>query len=557
LSDGELTGLYDAYVAERDAAPRGGMIWELCDLDQAVLATLDDRADGANVAIGRHAARSAEVQLDLEDDAAPLVEVGSTMLRCRMEGWDEPLFCGRVTGQAIGYDDGDAGMTVTATDPLAQLEKAIVLVNKAAEFEPDVWGFADFGSGNDASAVMWFMLAYFSANGYGIDEGLLAPSTPNPGVLLDDGAFGGAPGSAVWSNPDRAASSNDLYAVANIQPTNTVPSGKSHYLRVEDLRLTIPDGATIDGVEVEVERHGSLHGGGGGYGDAAWVHDDTVKLIKGGSISGTNKATTTKWPGADAVASYGGDGDKWGLTLSRADVVASNFGVAIAVTGETTGLGYDLDAAIDRVHVNVHYTYDGHAYATDHIVPVSLPAGTRLADALRSIVGLDGMPEFELSPVERTGSMVEFNTYHPKQGEDKSASLILRLAVVGEEDTILEFGYEPTMGEIVNRYTVVGEAGDNVAVKDGLNFPAHPAYQASHAASIAEYGVWEALDAAGSTSDATLLRHSAIARVAACAYPVAAFSASLDPDTAPEFAPDGDFWIGDTIGLEAALPDGT
>lgn len=102
----------------------------------------------------------------------------------------------------------------------------------------------------------------------------------SPGTLADDSAVG----TDAWANPTNAASSNDVRAIAS--PTVS--------------------------------------------GSVFTVRDVNVKLVKGGTVSGDNKADTgTDWPSSDTDKTYGGAADLWGVTLTESDVEASDFGVVI------------------------------------------------------------------------------------------------------------------------------------------------------------------------------------------------------------------------------------
>lgn len=81
------------------------------------------------------------------------------------------------------------------------------------------------------------------------------------------------------------------------------------------------------------------------------VIDATVKLLKGGSVVGDNKAdAVTKWPSSDADKAYGGSADLWGTTITPAEVNASDFGAVVSATvaGGT--------ARIDQMRMTVFFS---------------------------------------------------------------------------------------------------------------------------------------------------------------------------------------------------------
>jgi len=123
---------------------------------------------------------------------------------------------------------------------------------------------------------------------------------PNsPGTLADDSSVG----TATWSSPGNAASSNDVRASVSLNL-----SEQSHYIKATNFSFSVPD-ATILGVEVSVERKST----------SASVADAVVSLVKGGTVQGDDKASATVWPSTEATESYGGIADLWGLPLSASE----------------------------------------------------------------------------------------------------------------------------------------------------------------------------------------------------------------------------------------------
>jgi hypothetical protein len=163
----------------------------------------------------------------------------------------------------------------------------------------------------------------------------------SPGTLADDSAVG----TVAWSNPTNAASSNDSDASAAYSGGNA----QSHYLKATNFGFAIPAGATIDGVVVEIERAKS--------GIAHAIRDAVVSLVKGGSVSGNNKADlVTAWTNTDTYITYGSSGDLWGLALAPADVNASNFGVVLSTSATLVDEEGTTTAFVDHIRITVYYT---------------------------------------------------------------------------------------------------------------------------------------------------------------------------------------------------------
>ncbi len=174
----------------------------------------------------------------------------------------------------------------------------------------------------------------------------MASIGPNsPSTITNDTAVG----AQTWTTPENAASSNNSYALI----TRTTPGPAtifSTYLKALNFGFSIPSGATIDGVIVEIERKSNINSAG--YG----IKDEVLKLVKGGTVVGTDKAATaTFWPTTEAIASYGSSSDLWGTTFTSSDINNSTFGIVLQIE-LTTPAKSPLTASVDHVKITVHYT---------------------------------------------------------------------------------------------------------------------------------------------------------------------------------------------------------
>lgn len=153
-------------------------------------------------------------------------------------------------------------------------------------------------------------------------------------------ASDGTLGTIAISSPSNARVSDDSYATAAL-----LLGQVSNYLKVTNLQLNIPTDCTVTGVVVNVERNAtSLNG----------ISDSSVRLVKGGSIVGDDKASGTTWTTADVVANYGSLVDMWGVTLTPSEVNATDFGIVINAQASLAAT-----ANIDSVSVTVYYS-GGH-----------------------------------------------------------------------------------------------------------------------------------------------------------------------------------------------------
>ena len=168
---------------------------------------------------------------------------------------------------------------------------------------------------------------------------------PNsPGTMADDSTVG----TVAWSNPDNAKVSDAVYATAS----NGGTGGTTHYLKATNFGFSIPSGATIDGILVEIQR--AKTSGGNNVNNAA--RDSSVKIVKvDGTIGTTNKAATAdNWPLIEAYKSYGSSSDLWGETWDDTKINDIDFGVVISAS-LISDTGTPV-AGVDHIRITVYYT---------------------------------------------------------------------------------------------------------------------------------------------------------------------------------------------------------
>lgn len=120
------------------------------------------------------------------------------------------------------------------------------------------------------------------------------------------------------------------------------------FLAGQGYGFSIPSGATILGVEVEMHWYDSNFNGG----DHA--KQDQIRLWHNGSPIGNNKSTYADIPICGCFTTFGGPTDLWGATLTPAIVNSSTFGAAFKAYHVDTGLtGSSID--IDAIRIRVYY----------------------------------------------------------------------------------------------------------------------------------------------------------------------------------------------------------
>lgn len=171
-------------------------------------------------------------------------------------------------------------------------------------------------------------------------------SGPNsPGTMADDSSVG----ASAWGTPNNAKVNDAVFSDVSL-----TPGQQSHYLKATNFGFSLPAGVTIAGVVVEVEQKGEAVGK---------LEDTSVKLVKNGTIGGTDHQTDTRWPTTEAYATYGTSSDLWGLTISSSDVNASDFGVVIQAQNDDGGNTYL--ASVDHIRITVYYTTFDYTLTAD------------------------------------------------------------------------------------------------------------------------------------------------------------------------------------------------
>lgn len=174
----------------------------------------------------------------------------------------------------------------------------------------------------------------------------------NPSVGADDSATG----TIAWTNPSNATSSDNIYATVTLSNVGD----KSHYLKVTGFNFSIPAGATINGITATIERKGA---------NANKFRDNSVKIIKCGSIVGTEMATSTSYPTTDTSVTYGSSTNLWGQTWTPSDINNANFGLALSSTRHSSGSGSTV--SVDNITITVTYTTNTAPNAPTLVSPLS------------------------------------------------------------------------------------------------------------------------------------------------------------------------------------------
>lgn len=165
----------------------------------------------------------------------------------------------------------------------------------------------------------------------------MSTAGPNAGgTFASDNSNGGT---VAWANPGFAVSDNAQYATA----TEAGMGGTtSEYLKITNFGFSLPAGAVVSGIEAGYKRV-SVSGN---------CSDNTVKLVKGGTVGGTNNGGVgIPWNTSEGTATYGSTSDLWGQTWLYSDINASNFGIVLSVD-----FAAPETASVNYVYITVTYT---------------------------------------------------------------------------------------------------------------------------------------------------------------------------------------------------------
>jgi hypothetical protein len=172
----------------------------------------------------------------------------------------------------------------------------------------------------------------------------MASQGPNfPATAASLANAGTSENAEAWVSPSNIGSDNGVEATITAATYDSPDI--SQLLVASNFGFSIPAGATILGIVVEIDRRNS----------AGAASDNRVQLAKGTTFAdlvGNNKADLAlDWPTTTAVASYGASNDLWGASWSVTDINASSFAVFLSAQADAA----NTDVQVDYVRVTVTY----------------------------------------------------------------------------------------------------------------------------------------------------------------------------------------------------------
>jgi len=217
-----------------------------------------------------------------------------------------------------------------------------VYMKVAGDSEPSSYTFrVQTNDSSNTTYTLWFsatIVAYRNVSGSPIDV------TGTALMISGSGTFATAPSVTTTMNATRVIG----FFAANGQGTWTPPTGMTERVDVQvgsgqsghqtySVSDVIQPSAGATGTK-DATTSGNTSGRYGVLVALApsaapgTVEDATVSLVVGGSVVGDDRAKAGNWNGNPTRASYGASSDTWGLSLTREQVNAGDFGVALSAT---------------------------------------------------------------------------------------------------------------------------------------------------------------------------------------------------------------------------------
>lgn len=131
---------------------------------------------------------------------------------------------------------------------------------------------------------------------------------------------------------------------ANQAICSLLPGQNSDNVILNGFNFSIPEGSTIKGVKITLEKQGGTMG----------FTDKTVKLVVNGQPVGNNYARNDYWRTETTRTNYGSETNLWGLTLTSSDINSPDFGVMIQVAN--SDMGSTSTAQLGFLRVSVTYS---------------------------------------------------------------------------------------------------------------------------------------------------------------------------------------------------------
>lgn len=166
---------------------------------------------------------------------------------------------------------------------------------------------------------------------------------------FNDNAGSGAP----WADINNILITDNVFTTCTVEASGASNNQNSTKQLISEWDLTedIPDGAVIDGIEVEVIRKGSNT-------TTNKLDDSRTGIYDYTSNSWKSKPSSTQWDTTTRTIIYGGGADKWSINNLNKTFFRNNiFFFSLIVTNSTAGTAI---FSVDSVRLKVTYTLNDY-----------------------------------------------------------------------------------------------------------------------------------------------------------------------------------------------------
>ncbi len=175
----------------------------------------------------------------------------------------------------------------------------------------------------------------------GVALGSTLSGPNNAGTAANDSSTGA--GTISWSLNSPFTLDGASSASVSLATNRT-----SKYLKLTGYSFSIPAGATIDGITVNVTRRTTA---------ADAIKDAVVALVVNATTTASKADLNIFWPTTFGSKSYGGDSDSWGRTWTAAEINSTDFGLIISAENfdSSSSRTVHIDGATITVAYSVTY----------------------------------------------------------------------------------------------------------------------------------------------------------------------------------------------------------
>jgi hypothetical protein len=160
----------------------------------------------------------------------------------------------------------------------------------------------------------------------------------SPNTAADDGSGG------AWANPNNTKLSDTAYTTVTAARRMLVDSGN---LVVSHFDFAIPAGATINGIQVDIQRK---YAGTGGS-----VFDAGITMTKDAANAAGWTTDANNWTTTEHYDTWGDATELWNTTWTPAEINNDGFGVMLMIS-VSAGSSYACIAYVNHVRITVYYT---------------------------------------------------------------------------------------------------------------------------------------------------------------------------------------------------------